>query len=192
MVRPMESRTGVSTQWDFTQVVDATLPALSRYALRRAPTQADAEDVVAETYAIAWRKRQQIPAQPDTLPWLYGVARRVLANSRRSGNRWDRLRAKVGGQRNISAAPAPDAIVEHQPVHLALAQLPDQDREVLRLLAWEQLSQAEVAVVMGTSENAIALRASRARKKLAEILDKADRSDDPPDMEGRATGEEER
>jgi len=108
---------------DFTLMVDRTLADVSRYALRRAPSRADAEDAVAETYAVAWRKRHQIPGEPETLPWLYGVARRTLANGRRSGNRWDRLRAKASGQRPTSYAPDPDGIVTRQPVLDALTKL---------------------------------------------------------------------
>lgn len=179
MVRPND---------DFTQMVDLTLPDISRYALRRAANAADAEDVVAETYAIAWRRRHELPAGPDALPWLYGVARRVLANSRRGTRRWDRLRSKVAGQRSPTpsgAAAEPDGIVERQPVLDALRRLPGADAELLRLLTWEQLTHAEAAAVLGTSENAVALRASRARRKLAGILD--DRFEPLEDMDGRAT-----
>jgi RNA polymerase sigma-70 factor (ECF subfamily) len=154
-------------------MVDATLPDVSRYALRRAGSPADAEDAVAEVYAIAWRTWDHIPAEPDTLPWLYGVARKVLANSRRSVNRRDRLRAKLSGQRAVvpPVAPHPEAVVEQAPILQAIARLPAADAELLRLLAWEQLSHAEAALAMGTSENAVALRASRARRRLAEILE---------------------
>lgn len=173
---------------DFDRLVNATLPALSRYALRRAATATDAEDVVAEVYAIAWRKCQDIPAGDQALLWLYGVARRVLANSRRGGRRWDRLKSKIGGQR-VAAPEAPDGFVDRQPVLDALGRLPTRDAEVLRLLTWEQLSQAEAAAALGLSENAVALRASRARKRLAELLDESeidDRSSPLEDMEGRA------
>jgi RNA polymerase sigma factor (sigma-70 family) len=171
---------------DFTRLVDRTVAAVSRYALRRALTPADAEDVVAETYAVAWKKRGEIPAGEAELAWLYAVARRVLANRTRGGRRWDRLRIKVGGQRSTTPAPAaPDAVADHADVRAALAHLPEADAELLRLLAWEQLSQAEAAAVLGLSENAVALRASRARKKLRSLLD--DRSDAEVDMEGRAT-----
>jgi RNA polymerase sigma-70 factor (ECF subfamily) len=169
---------------DFTRMVDATLPAVSRYALRRTPSSADAEEVVAETFAVAWRRRHDMPDVAAALPWLYAVARRVLANGRRSARRWDRLQAKAGGLR--AAEPAnPDQIADGQPIRDALARLPEADAELLRLLAWEQLSHAEAALVLDTTENAVALRASRARRKLAEMLD--DRSSNVVDMEGRAT-----
>jgi len=180
MVRPHD---------DFTRMVEETLPELSRYALRRAASSADAEEVVAETYAIAWRRRWSIPAGDEAVPWLYGVARRVLANQRRGGYRWERLVGRIGGHRPVTPlpGPAPDSIVERQPVLDALARLAPADAEVLRLISWEQLSHAEVALALGTSENAVALRASRARRKLVELLAAAgDRPGTHPDMEGRA------
>jgi len=168
----------------FTRVVDETLTAVSRYALRRAANSADAEDAVAETYAVAWRRRDQLPTGPEALPWLYGVARNVLANQHRSQRRWGRLHLKVAGQPQ-QHAPDADGIVERQPVLDALGKLPPDDAELLRLLTWEQLRQSEAAQVLGISENAVALRASRARKRLAEILD--DRSSNVVDMKDRTT-----
>jgi len=142
--------------------------ALSRYALRRTRARADAEDAVAETFLVAWRRRAAVPDEPEDLLWLYGVARRVLANAARGARRRERLRGRL-------AAEPPGALDEPDggraaEIRAALARLPGRDAELLRLLAWEGLSQREAALALGTSENAVALRASRARRRLAGLL----------------------
>jgi len=128
---------------------------------------------------IFYGKRRFAAIQEDL-----GVARNVLANQHRSQRRWGRLHLKVAGQPQ-QHAPDADGIVERQPVLDALGKLPPDDAELLRLLTWEQLRQSEAAQVLGISENAVALRASRARKRLAEILD--DRSSNVVDMKDRTT-----
>ena len=76
-----------------------------RYALRRTDAES-ARDVVAETFLIAWRRLSAVPADPDQVtPWLYGVARRVLANAERSRRRANRVSAKLGQERGTDYAP---------------------------------------------------------------------------------------
>ena len=77
-----------------TRVYERYAADIAAYALRRSAA-ADAADVVADTFLVAWRRRGDIPAEPKTLPWLYGVARRVLANQRRSRNRRTRLHDRL-------------------------------------------------------------------------------------------------
>jgi RNA polymerase sigma factor (sigma-70 family) len=133
------------------------------YAMRRADTQADAEDVAAETFAIAWRKLGAIPDDP--LPWLYAVARRVLANQRRGNGRRERLAALL----RVDDVPTPIRAGEDfdGPVFEALASLPPADQEILRLVAWEELRNHQIADVLGITANAVAIRLHRARARLA-------------------------
>lgn len=137
--------------------------AVLAYALRRTRLEADAEDAVAETFAIAWRKLDTIPTEP--LPWLYGVARRVLANQRRGDVRRSRLIERLTSFRSqpIGVAPAPPAIE-------ALERLRPDDQELLRLVAWEELTHGEIAATLGITPNAVAIRLHRARKRFAEAL----------------------
>lgn len=160
----------------FEWLVGDTSERLLRYALRRA-TATDAEDVVAETFLVAWRRRGAVPEPPEHVPWLYGVARRQLANARRGERRRERLRLAVAHERPGGDATQQDPRVEA--VLTALERLPDDDAELLRLLTWEELSQREAAIALGVSENAVALRASRARQRLREMLDRSVLS---PDM----------
>lgn len=137
------------------------------FALRRAGPEA-AQDVTAETFLIAWRRRADMPAEP--LPWLYGIALRVLANDRRSADR--RLALMV----RIAAEPAPaDAHAaggDHE-ILQALAQLRESDREALLLCAWDGLSTREAARVVGCSTTAFTVRLHRARRRLAGALSAA-------------------
>lgn len=143
---------------DFAAMFQAHHAQVLAYALRRTATPADAEDVAAETFVVAWRRRDSIPT--DALPWLYGVARRVLANQRRSTMRRLRLVARWRPE------PAPVMAGESDgPAQAALARLRPDDQELLRLVAWEELSHAQIATVLGVSVNAVAIRLHRARRR---------------------------
>ena len=143
------------------------------YALRRTAGQHDAEDVVAEAFAVAWRRVSDLPGGDAALPWLLAVARRVAANQNRGSGRrlrlWERLRAH--------RAPASDVELTETPASEALAQLSADDQELLRLLAWDGLNQAEAGVVLGVSANAVAIRLHRARKRFAAALAKIEADD---------------
>lgn len=145
-----------------------TADEVARFALRRAASAADADDVVSETYLVAWRRRDVVPEPPEDVLWLYGVARHVLANAARGARRIDRLRARLAAEpRALASEPASPAAEE---VARALDALPAQDADLLRLLVWEDLTHAQAAVVLGTTENAVALRAGRARRALRALM----------------------
>ena len=135
------------------------------YATRRTSTLEDAEDVAAETFTIAWRRRDLLPDVNDALPWLLGIARRVAANHRRGRTRWLGLIDRLRHGRPAASVPIPTS-----PALVALSRMRDDDQELLRLLAWEGLTQAEAADVLGVSANAIAIRLHRARKRFGELL----------------------
>ena len=142
------------------------------YALRRTE-RATAEDVVAETFVIAWRRLDEVPDPP--LPWLLGVARRVLANQRRGERRRDALLDRL--RREPAPQPAP---VEDGRALAALAALGERDREALLLHAWEGLDHAGAGTVMGCSAAAFAVRLHRARRRLAKELERLDRPETAP------------
>jgi RNA polymerase sigma-70 factor (ECF subfamily) len=142
--------------------------AVLAYAVRRASVD-DAADIVAETFLVAWRRLDDVPVE-DARLWLYGVARRVLANQQRSERRRqrlaDRLRQELPAV--LEAVPALDA--QAGAVEAALAQLGPEDREVLRLSAWEELMPVEIATVLGVSPVAVRSRLHRARRRLRSAL----------------------
>lgn len=140
---------------------------LLRYALRRVADPADAADVVAETWSVAWRRRAELPTGDQARLWLYGVARRVLANQRRGQLRrsalTERLRAELSATADTWAAPAGR-------VSRVLDRLRPADRDLLAMQFWEQLSPAEMAVVLDCSQAAVRVRSHRARARLRAAL----------------------
>jgi len=146
------------------------------YALRRESNRSVAEDVVAETFLVAWRRIGEVPSGDEALPWLFGVARRVLANARRTEVRRDRLLSRL---RERPAAVVTEA-VDEQPVASderagilgALRRLRPADAELLKLAVWEELSHAQIALVLECSVNAVGIRLHRARKAFAAELAK--------------------
>jgi RNA polymerase sigma-70 factor (ECF subfamily) len=137
-------------------------PRVLAFCLRRAD-RATAEDAMAETFAVAWRRRHDVPHPP--LPWLLGVARRALANQRRAAQRQERLGTRLAAVPRAEPAEESDAHV-----YEALRALRARDREVLILTAWDELSAAEAAEVFGCSPTAYRIRLHRARRRFARLL----------------------
>lgn len=155
----------------FDATYEAHLASVLAFALRRVPSRHEAEDVVAETFAVAWRRRDSIPEHP--LPWLYGVTRRVISNQERSSRRVARLRGKLGSQpSNLGEDPA-DTFEQRDTFANAFAQLNEAQQEVLRLVAWEGLDHADGAAVLECSRTAFRVRLHRARRELAKRLEEA-------------------
>ncbi|MBS1195546.1 MAG: polymerase, sigma-24 subunit, subfamily [Actinobacteria bacterium] len=140
-------------------------PAVFRYAGRRLGRE-EAADAAAEAFTVAWRKISHVPPEPETLPWLYGVARRVVANAERGRHRRERLAARAASEAAETHSGADPAGVLG-----ALQGLRPDDREVLRLAAWEGLGPRELGLALGCSPNAAAIRLHRARRRLEEALD---------------------
>jgi RNA polymerase sigma-70 factor, ECF subfamily len=137
------------------------------YARRRAPAEV-ADDVAAETFAVAWRKAEQIPREP--LPWLLAVARRVLSTQRRSGQRRTRLRQRL----SQTAEPITPIDTVDPRLSEALSQLSARDREALLLVAWEGLAPREAATVLGLTPTGFSVRLHRARRRLRAALERDD------------------
>lgn len=151
----------------FHQLFGSHYTAVLRFVRRRVPS-ADSDDVVAEIFTVAWRRLEAVPSAPDDRLWLYAVARRTVAQARRTKLRHGRLRRRVATQREGIASGHSDPAIDR--VHVALAKLRKGDRDVLELFYWEDLSQAEIARVLDCSEAAVAQRLSRARKRLRDRL----------------------
>jgi RNA polymerase sigma-70 factor (ECF subfamily) len=151
------------------------------YCRRRSDAET-AADCLAETFLVAWRRIGDIPDGDAALGWLYGVARKVLANEFRRTHRWRRLLTQLG--RNEPARyPPPEVVVvrrERDNIMLtALSRLQPKDQEVLRLAWWEELPHAQIAVLLGCSENAATHRISRAARRVANEYQRLDHSDTP-------------
>ena len=149
----------------FAALFESNKRAVLAYARRRTTSLADAEDAAGETFGIAWRRITTVPTEP--LPWLYGVARRVLANQRRGADRRFRLAWRVRDD-----LPTPVYLGENAdaPAMIALTRLRADDQELLRLVAWEELGNNQIAEVLGVTPNAVAIRLHRARGRFAKTL----------------------
>jgi RNA polymerase sigma-70 factor (ECF subfamily) len=145
--------------------------AVRSYVVRRAGGGIAVDDAVADTFLVAWRRLDDVPE--PALPWLLGVARRVLADQRRALRRRRSL-----SQRLALASPAPVAWEPPAGVGAELAgalrALTGHEREALLLVAWDGLSSAEAAVVAGCSAAAFRVRLHRPRRRLAAQLGIAD------------------
>jgi RNA polymerase sigma-70 factor (ECF subfamily) len=142
------------------------------YCARRLPVH-DANEVAAEVFTVAWRRIADVPGGDESLPWLYGVARNAIRNHRRGAIRRLRLVAKAGSI--VDAQPdGPETLAirsaEIDEVSAALAALRDDDQELLRLKAWEQISNQAIAEVLGISVQAVESRYARAIARLAKKL----------------------
>jgi RNA polymerase sigma-70 factor (ECF subfamily) len=140
-------------------------PAVKAYVLRRASARS-ADDVVAEVFVVCWRRLDELPAEP--LPWLLGVARRVLSSWRRSEQR----RARLSERLIETSQPAGEPIGElgDRLLARALAQLSDSDRELLLLIAWDGLTPAQAAAALEIRPATARVRLLRARRRLAAAL----------------------
>jgi len=149
--------------------------AVRGYALRRTSPEA-AQDAAAETFLVAWRRFEQVP--DDARPWLLGVARRVLANERRSTKRGAALAQRVA-LTEVDTRSLGEAADETDAVRQALGRLSERDREALTLVAWHGLSGARAARAAGCSRSAFAVRLHRARRRLAAELGRDPAPDTP-------------
>ena len=155
----------------FEELFRKTYPAVRGYALRRTSPEA-AQDAVAETFLVAWRRFDDVPE--DALPWLFGVARRVLANQRRASGRGEALQRRLAGAGEGRPTSPEESVTESDVVRVALARLSERDREALMLVAWHGLSGKRAARAAGCTRAAFDVRLHRARRRLAaqlEILD---------------------
>jgi RNA polymerase sigma-70 factor (ECF subfamily) len=156
---------------------------LLAFAMRRVSSREAAEDVVADTFAVVWRRRDCI-RDDAALPWLYAIAANVIASQYRLTRRDLDLDLRLAHE---ASARKPDS----DPIELlalretfsnAFANLTEHEREVLRLVAWDGLEVGEAAQVLGCSQGAFRVRLHRARRKLVKRLDAAK----PVDQEGRS------
>jgi RNA polymerase sigma-70 factor (ECF subfamily) len=140
------------------------------YALRRVRRPEDAVEVIAETFATLWRRFDSCPQGEQLRPWLFGVARRMIANQRRGERRRSALGERLVANFDAAAFEATRTPADASSLARAFATLSDADRELLALEAWEGLTRDEIAVALGTNRAVVRLRLHRARKRLREAL----------------------
>jgi RNA polymerase sigma-70 factor (ECF subfamily) len=155
----------------FEVVYRANVRPLLAYALTRT-SRDNAQDVVASTFLVAWRRIDQVPV--DALPWLIGVARRVLADQWRSESRRTALGHRLAADAvtgSTSFRDVADSLVLRNSIRHALMRLRPKDREIVMLVAWQSLSTQQLAVALGCSKALASLRLHKARTRFAELFD---------------------
>jgi RNA polymerase sigma factor (sigma-70 family) len=155
----------------FTDLYDRHYRSVLGYALLRAEP-AVAEDVVGETFLVAWRRLGELPEPP--LPWLLGVARNMLAKQYGSRQRRqaliDRITAMTTAE-DHAVWDVAEHVVDREAALAALAALPEKDIEAMALVSWHGLEPQEAAAVLGCSTRTYNVRLHRARRRLAKALD---------------------
>lgn len=167
----------------FRVLFDAEWPGVLGYAARRTDPES-AADVVADTFLVAWRRLDDIPPGQEARLWLFGVARRMLANHRRGEHRRGRLAERLRSQ-VVEILPQgwEDRSHDADLVHQALRGLDERDAELLRLTSWEGLTPAEIAAVLRVPAPTVRSRLHRARLRLVvelEALGWSGERSDPP------------
>lgn len=147
-------------------------PAVLAYARRRLTRPQDGEDVVVEVFAIAWRRRDDMPS--DELPWLYATAANVIAHVARSEARRGRLDAKLASHAEVRPEDHTAPIEARTALAAAFVMMSEADQEVLRLWAWEDLDGPALADALDCAPGAARTRLHRAKTRLRTALTAAD------------------
>ncbi|MEV0660972.1 RNA polymerase sigma factor [Actinomadura luteofluorescens] len=171
---PQETHPPDDRRRRFEDIYAANRARILGYALRRTSDPQDAADVLAETFLTAWRRLDDVPPGDQARLWLYGVARRVLANHHRGERRRSALAADLGSRLRdgLTGRDAPGDDLAG--VGAAFRGLPESDRELLALVGWEGLDHGEIATVLGCSRNAVRIRLHRARRRFSRALARMD------------------
>lgn len=153
----------------FEDIYAANAAPILGYAVRRTSNGEDAADIVAETFLTAWRRLDDVPSGAQARLWLYGVARRVLANYHRGERRKTELSERLGADLALVHTD-PEYTGRLALVAAAFRSLTEADRELLALVGWEALDHGEISAVLGCSRNAVRVRLHRARARFAQAV----------------------
>ncbi len=151
------------------QVLADVAPALLGFFLRRVEVAEDAADLVSETLAAAWKARRRMPEDPESARmWCFGVARNVLLHHHRGRRRRDALTERLRETIAVAARPAfPDDVVA---IRAAVAALPEDLAELVRLVHWDGFTVAEAAELLGLRASTARSRHARAKELLRTAL----------------------
>lgn len=164
----------------FEQLYRTTRKDVLAYLIRRVGDRERAADLLAETYLIAWRKLPDVPPGPEGRLWLFGVARNLLRKHADRQRAHDVLVQRLADEvHNAAPAVAPDD-ERADALRQALTSLPEREREIVLLTAWEGFAPREIAAITGSSANIVRVRLARARSKLRACLEDSLFSAPPP------------
>lgn len=153
----------------FTKTYAIQYPHIVKYGRRRLGDIDASAELAQEVFIIAWRRRREVP--DHSLPWLYGVARRLLANQWRARRAAAQVLPIIDADLPQEAGSSgADAILRVTDLQAALVSLTELDQEILRLVGWEELTVSEAAQVLGCTRTTAAVRLHRARKRLTDAM----------------------
>lgn len=157
----------------FDAAFEAEFASLHRYVARRLGASA-ADDLAAETFAVAFRNWDRLDPERPVRPWLYGIAANLMRHHWRNERRMLRAYARTGVDPVLpeedDAVERADADARHRGLATALAGLRRDEREILLLHAWAELSDSEIAEALAVPLGTVKSRLSRAREKLRNRL----------------------
>jgi RNA polymerase sigma-70 factor (ECF subfamily) len=153
----------------FEATVRQLVPDLLAYFGRRLDSSDDAADALGETLLVLWRRRRSVPEGSEAMrQYAFGIARNVLASARRGRLRHRALADQLAEELAVATLDAPSPV--DSDLQVALADLPERDRELVLLVAWEGFGVAEAGAVLGLRADAARQRYSRVRARLRERL----------------------
>lgn len=152
----------------FTRTYAAEYGHVVNYGRRRLGDPEASAELAQEVFVVAWRRRAEVPDR--SLPWLYGVARRLLANQWRARRVAPEVLPFTDREAWDAGPPGSDAAIALADLRAALASLSDLDQEILRLVGWEELTVSEAARALGCTRAAAAVRLHRARRRLVAAI----------------------
>lgn len=145
--------------------------AVARYVLARGFQAADADDLIAATFEVAWRRLDAVPAGEDAVPWLLATARNLARNAERKTRSERSLRDRLANTTLPWTDVSSDGRAEWEGVRQALGQLRGADRDLVLLVVWDGLSPADAGRVLGLRPVTARSRLHRARQRLAALLE---------------------
>lgn len=146
-------------------------PAVARYVMARGFQPADADDLIAATFEVAWRRLDAVPPDREAVPWLLTVARNLSRNAYRKSQRELAVLDRVACSEPVWTGPAGDDRSDWSQVRAALGSLKPLDRDLVLLVAWDELTPSEAGEVLGLRPVTARSRLHRARQRLAQLLE---------------------
>ena len=149
------------------QLVHTNAPDILAYFERRVDHREESADLLGETLLVVWRRRDDLPLDlVEARMWMFGVARRVLLQWQRGGIRRRALADRLRDELATSPATSSTSDPRLDDLRAALAELPERDREIVRLVAWDGFSLADVARHLRIPAGTVRSRYSRSRALL--------------------------
>ena len=154
----------------FRSLFNEHYPVVARYVLARGYQAADADDLIAATFEVAWRRLDAVPPDRDAVPWLLTVARNLSRNAFRKTQRELAVLDRLASREPAQTATTGEELFDWGEVRAALGALKALDRDLILLVAWDGLTPTEAGEVLGLRPVTARSRLHRARQRLAQHL----------------------